>query len=110
MNLLFLTATAALLSLTSAAQAQTANQSPVFAAEACRSGCSVVNSNGSFYVGSATRTYRVCTANGFAASITVDGTPISIPSTKYDVRGCVDVSGKSLTLTSGEIAVGPLPN
>lgn len=93
------------------AQSAAPQQGATYAAEACRAGCAVFNTEGSnFYLGAAIKSFRVCTANGYSAVISVDGIEQNIPDTKFGMRGCVDVSGQTLRLVRGEVAVGILPN
>jgi len=86
-------------------------QTSVYASPYCSSGCQAINDRGIFYTGPTLRNYRVCTADGYKALVDVDGRSVVVPSTdrNNNSRGCVDVSGKQLSLTDGAIIVGLLP-
>lgn len=82
-----------------------------FAAPACDNGCSVFNDTGkNFYYGVKPKSFRVCSAKLYSATITVNNEKITVPGTTRNVRGCIDVSGNVLSLVDGEILVGALPD
>ncbi|MDC8757869.1 hypothetical protein [Janthinobacterium fluminis] len=96
----------AALSLSAGAQSGPATPESPYAVEACRSGCFTLKERGaSIYYGATSSSYRVCARGAFAAEITVDGNIVRLAN-----RDCGDVNGKLITLSTGEVVVGRLPN
>lgn len=102
---LLLAASAAILSC--AAHAQSAGPlESAYAVEACRAGCFVVKEKAAtIFFGINPSNYRLCARGAFAAEVSVDGTLVRLAS-----RDCADVNGKTISLVSGEVSAGRLPN
>lgn len=80
-----------------------------YAFEECKFGCMLMESNPSnavIFSGAVPKTYRVCVyqPTGYVpeASVRVDDRSVS-------TRGCMDVNGRSITLTGGKAKVGRVP-
>ncbi|VVE66529.1 hypothetical protein PCA31118_02257 [Pandoraea captiosa] len=91
----------------------TAFASTDFASPYCETGCRLIDNLGSrgdvIYSGEVVRNYRVCHADGYTLSVTVNGTSYDVPSGNYKNRNCIDVSGRLIVVTgSGAAFVGPI--
>lgn len=90
-----------------------ASASTDFASPYCETGCRLIDNLGSrgdvIYSGEVVRNYRVCHADGYSLSVTVNGTSYDVPSGNYKNRNCIDVAGRIIVISgSGAALVGPI--
>ncbi|MFZ3001592.1 MAG: hypothetical protein WA071_14795 [Undibacterium umbellatum] len=81
---------------------------PVYASEACNSGCVIANNrDSSIYEGVTPKTYRICVGR-FGAKLNVDGVLKEVPAA-YSGRSCKDFNARVIILVDGEVGYGLLP-
>lgn len=98
-----------LISATLAGQAMAQATPPIFASEACKSGCVYHNARleeSTIYSGAIPKSYRICTASLFEAKANVDGKTVTIKGDGF----CSDVNGLKIVLTDKEARVGRIPD
>lgn len=102
-----------LLASTPYVSAQKSDTRSPFAIEDCKSGCYLVKTYGSenvvVYLGAVPRTFRICSADGFGGTLTVDGKALEVKGTSFDIRSCRDVNALSIVLQRGNVEAGALP-
>lgn len=94
--------------------AHTALADTEFAAPSCETGCTLVdhlsNTPHVVYAGAEDRTYRICAGDSWIVHIGLDGKSFDLNPELADHKLCVNVKGKSITVsgTAGSAWIGPV--